>query len=577
MRAAAIFLAVVLSAPAGRAAEVFAPDVISSAAHEGPFTFTPDGKTIYFVRLAAGMVRPKFFSSHLRDGRWTEPEPARFPEGAAPNPFFISSDGERLYYTHMPDAARRSRLWVADRDGEGWKNARPIGGALDTWDADQISPSVASDGTLYFTSSRAGGSGGWDIYRSVLKDGQYGEPQLLGGRGFARVSTPQNEASVTVAADGKRLVFSSAGAPNGFGGADLYLAELTGANGMVWAEHLGPAVNGAGDEIDPRLSADGQRLYYSRDGDVYEVELEVARRPTAASAAWKRIAETPADRQWPQVAAANGMVYVYGGITGGFKGKPPQWANQVEVFDPATKAWDVLPAPPAEWRQATLVAMDNRLFLFRRGGPGVAEYRVGTKGWEVKPASKPFTIGFAAPFRTRTVVLGRKAYTMFNPGGTRECSYFVDYDFDTGAWTPRRSLPFPAPQLAAANGRIYAFSGGADGNRVAIYDPAADSWSEGPRMEIPRWEAAVAVYRDEVWLIGGHGLRSGEPMDGDVSPTVLRFDPRRNVWLNGPDLPAQRAAAGAVEVNGRLLVFGGIRPGATATPHVSVLEYVPER
>lgn len=96
-------------------------------------------------------------------------------------------------------------------------------------------------------------------------------------------------------------------------------------------------------------------------------------------------------------------------------------------------------------------------------------------------------------------------------------------------------------------------------------------------MDMPRWESAVASFGDEIWLIGGHGLRSDEHMDGDISPTVMRYLPQRNQWQPGPSLPYQRAASSAIVVNGRLFVIGGVKPGANFTHDRSVMEYVPER
>ncbi len=524
-----------------------------------------------FTRFAAGMSSPGFFVSHLREGHWDEPKQATLPDGASPAPFSISPDGERLYFTHLPDSTRRSRLWVAERDGEGWKNARPLGGALEKWDGDQASPSVTSDGTLYFTSNRQQGSGGWDIYRSILRNGEYQEPELVGGWKYRRISTLREETSVTVAPDGSFLVFSSTGAPNGFGASDLYIVELSIPEGWsAWPWNLGPLVNSPADEVDPRLSADGKRLYFHRSGDIYEIDLESLRRPPAESTVWKRRAEMPTPREWPQLAVSNGRIHVYGGLTGGLgTGKPHAWTNQVDVFDPITNSWSTLPAAPDEWKQATLVSMDNRLFLFRRGGPGVAEYRPESKQWVIRTPASPFVLGEAWPFQTRTVVLGRKAYTMFSAGGLRPFSYFVEYDFDTGAWTPKQSMPSPAPQLVVFAGRIYAF-----GDDLSVYDPMADKWATLARIEMPRFESAVVAYRDEIWLIGGHGVR-GDDLDGDISPTVVRFDPRHNTWSRGPALPWLRAGAAAVAVNGRMFVFGGLRPGTVFTHEMSVIEYNP--
>ncbi len=168
------------------------------------------------------------------------------------------------------------------------------------------------------------------------------------------------------------------------------------------------------------------------------------------------------------------------------------------------------------------------------------------------------------------MVAGRKAYTMLATGELRAFSYLAEYDLDTGVWTPRRSMPPASAQMAAFGGRIYAF-----GERTVVYDPEADQWTEAASMGIPRSEAAPVAVGDEIWLIGGHGSRD-DGILGDITPDILRFDPRRNQWREGPALPWQRWGSAAIEVKGRLFVIGGIRPGPVWSADQSVFEYVPE-
>ncbi len=66
-------------------------------------------------------------------------------------------------------------------------------------------------------------------------------------------------------------------------------------------------------------------------------------------------------------------------------------------------------------------------------------------------------------------------------------------------------MPSPAPQLVVFGGRIYAF-----GDDVSVYDPTTDKWTIVARIEMPRFESAVVAYRDEIWLIGGHGVRGDD-------------------------------------------------------------------
>ncbi len=87
------------------------------------------------------------------------------------------------------------------------------------------------------------------------------------------------------------------------------------------------------------------------------------------------------------------------------------------------------------------------------------------------------------------------------------------YDPDTDTWSQRKSMPagkaFHAAVLGSDN-RIYILGGSEEGESsrplgdVYIYDPAKDSWSRGPSMNIPRSTlAAVATPDGKIYAIGG--------------------------------------------------------------------------
>jgi N-acetylneuraminic acid mutarotase len=89
-------------------------------------------------------------------------------------------------------------------------------------------------------------------------------------------------------------------------------------------------------------------------------------------------------------------------------------------------------------------------------------------------------------------------------------------------------MPTPRQMLAAArgaDGRIYVIGGvpryGSAESlaTVEIYDPATNSWSEGPSLRTPRHgHAAVATHDGRVYVIGGVKARLGR------SPWMLFSD-----------------------------------------------------
>ena len=122
--------------------------------------------------------------------------------------------------------------------------------------------------------------------------------------------------------------------------------------------------------------------------------------------------------------------------------------------------------------------------------------------------------------------------------------------------------------------------GGESARRLG-YGSAADCWllaADGARwrraapLRAPRSHACSAVYRGELWVLGGWGEPAAEPPDraareldggfGRVLATVERFDARANAWRAERALPRPREAAAAGVVGGRLVVAGGWDDGA---------------
>ncbi|MGB3851469.1 MAG: OmpA family protein [Tunicatimonas sp.] len=116
--------------------------------------------------------------------------------------------------------------------------------------------------TMIFT-GRRGSSPQYDedIYVSERDDeGRWQEPQLLS----ENITTPRNEGTCTVSADGRTLIFTACEDRRGRGSCDLYITRRTGDR---WsrAESLGPGVNGRSWDSQPSLSADGRTLYFVSD------------------------------------------------------------------------------------------------------------------------------------------------------------------------------------------------------------------------------------------------------------------------------------------------------------------------
>lgn len=119
-------------------------------------------------------------------------------------------------------------------------------------------------------------------------------------------------------------------------------------------------------------------------------------------------------------------------------------------------------------------------------------------------------------------------------------------------WEELSTLKNPPsiPSVAAANGKLYVFSGTNGGTAPTWeYDPATNSWSEKAR--IPKstfWSSAVEV-GGKIYVMGG-----GNPYPGQNYNYI--YDPIQDVWTKGADMPSPRMYHSAAVANGRIYVFG---------------------
>jgi len=126
------------------------------------------------------------------------------------------------------------------RNGQ-WSEAQPININLpDAWES---TPALSPDGrTLYFSSNRKGGYGGLDIYSAQMDSrGRFGKVKNLG----PDINTPGDELFPYVSENGK-MYLSSDGHP-GYGMLDIFVVNRV--NGKTVVENLGQPVNSTADDF----------------------------------------------------------------------------------------------------------------------------------------------------------------------------------------------------------------------------------------------------------------------------------------------------------------------------------------
>lgn len=165
--------------------------------HEGPSSFTRDGKRIYFTRQASRgnsllkgsnkTVGLMIFTARkvtLNSGeeKWTDPEALDFnsTEYSCMHPT-VTGDGQKLFFASDQSGGYGGMdLYMCDKTILGWSKPINLGPKVNT-SGDEVFPFVSAKGDVYFASNGHLGVGGLDIFKTKkIKNGGFGNPTNLG-------------------------------------------------------------------------------------------------------------------------------------------------------------------------------------------------------------------------------------------------------------------------------------------------------------------------------------------------------------------------------------------------------------
>ncbi|MCK4662111.1 MAG: PD40 domain-containing protein [Bacteroidales bacterium] len=143
----------------------------------------------------------------------------------------MTSDGHHILMHIDGDYATDDIHFINKKGSKFYKEPlENLPSKLNTEDVEDGATTTFDGKTLYFSSNRAGGFGGSDIY--VVKrnpDGSWGEPENLG----PVINTEYDENFPSISSDGKLLHFASKG-HDGIGGYDVFMTSWIDDN-KVWS------------------------------------------------------------------------------------------------------------------------------------------------------------------------------------------------------------------------------------------------------------------------------------------------------------------------------------------------------
>jgi len=190
----------------------------------------------------------------------------------------ISPDGKYIFFAacNRPDGFGSCDLYWSKKTGDIWSDPKNLGSVVNSsaWDSQ---PSFSSDGkTLYFASTRQGGKGSSDIWKTELQpDGSWSVPINLGDS----INTAFEEMAPFIHPDNRTLYFGSRG-HQGMGGFDLFYSRMDADGKWTTPVDLGYPINTYADEINLVVNAKGDVAYISSDKlggkggmDIYSFKL----------------------------------------------------------------------------------------------------------------------------------------------------------------------------------------------------------------------------------------------------------------------------------------------------------------
>ena len=218
-----------------------------------------------------------FFISRKTDDTWTYPVKlgdninSDYREGS----LSVSLDGKDLFFAscNRPDSYGGCDLYYSTLINDTlWSDSYNLGTVINSkfWESQ---PAISANGkVLFFASNRYGGYGGSDIWMSKKINNLWSNPINLG----PEINTSGDEYTPFLHYDNETFYFSSKG-HKGFGGFDLYVAQMD----SVWkpsnVTNLGYPINTHHDESGLIVSQDGLLAYYNSningDLDIYEFNL----------------------------------------------------------------------------------------------------------------------------------------------------------------------------------------------------------------------------------------------------------------------------------------------------------------
>ena len=231
------------------------------------------------------------------------------------------------------------------------------------------------------------------------------------------------------------------------------------------------------------------------------------------------------------------------------------------LYDALSDTWSSYPAdiPDTDTCASQAQVFENCLFLVG-GWPDGRRFRVYhpmQNSWqELDDIPERFERGFV------TAIVGQYLFVIGGEPGSKDNAPVYKYDLIEQTWSPCADIPknHGHGSLAgtAVGEKIYVLNGdkAGDGTILQIYDTLTDSWSTGQDLSQHFDGAAAVAIQNKAYFFGG-ALDHDADVPIDITNEVKIYDPGKDTWLSGPEMPTARYFSTAQYIDGWIHVLGG--------------------
>ncbi len=217
-----------------------------------------------------------YLSQKNENGTWNAARPydSLTNSTASEYPLCISYDGQRLITGKQESYANHS-ISFSKKENNGWSLFGELSGLINTPGYEGGATVFPNNKKIIFSSDRLGGFGGKDLYSAeLMEDSTWGNVKNLG----LAINTANNEDFPHIHSDGMSLHFSSNG-PKSMGAYDIFISTYS-PDDDTWSNaiNMEMPINSTDDDIQFQVAGNGKTAYFSSGrmggiggSDIYEV------------------------------------------------------------------------------------------------------------------------------------------------------------------------------------------------------------------------------------------------------------------------------------------------------------------